>query len=73
METIKNWGRHCRRLPAHLKLKIMRYAVMNLFLAVLNYATSSHCWWVGWVALGWGLSLFMEIISWYYTNKEEKQ
>ena len=52
----------------------MEYVVMNLFLVVLNYATSPQCWWAGWVALGWGLSLLLKLISWYYIsdNEEEK-
>lgn len=73
METVRKLERIARRLPSYLKFRIMQYVVMNLFLVLLNYVTSPNCWWVVWVVFGWGLSLSIEIISWYYTNKEEKR
>lgn len=74
METKNKAKQFFHRLPSRLKFGIMQYVVMNLFLVVLNYATSPQCWWAGWVALGWGLSLLLKLISWYYIsdNEEEK-
>ena len=66
METKNKAKQLFHRLPSRLKFGIMQYVVMNLFLVVLNYATSPQCWWAGWVALGWGLSLLLKLISWYY-------
>ena len=54
METVRKLERIARRLPSYLKFRIMQYVVMNLFLVLLNYVTSPNCWWVGWVAFGWG-------------------
>ncbi len=73
METVKKLERIARRLPSYLKFRVMQYVVMNLFLVLLNYVISPNCWWVGWVVFGWGLSLSIEIMSWYYTDKEEKR
>lgn len=74
METKNKAKQLFHRLPSRLKFGIMQYVVMNLFLVVLNYATSPQYWWAGWVALGWGLSLLLKLISWYYIsdNEEEK-
>lgn len=33
-----------------------------LFLTAVNYFTSPDCWWVQWVALGWGLQLLLLVV-----------
>lgn len=49
METKNKAKQLFHRLPSRLKFGIMQYVVMNLFLVVLNYATSPQCWWQdGW-------------------------
>ena len=38
------------------------FAVTCLFLTVVNYFTSPGCWWIQWVALGWGLQLLLLVV-----------
>lgn len=48
------------------------YVVTCLFLAVLNYQTSPHTWWVGWVAAGWGMQLLLSLI-WRLTDCDQEE
>ena len=40
-------------------LHAAQYAVIVTFLAIVNLVVSRHYFWVGWVALGWGLGLLL--------------
>jgi transcriptional regulator with XRE-family HTH domain len=47
---------HVRKLKGFY-IHLAQYGVTLCFLAVVNLYTSRHYFWVGWVALGWGLGV----------------
>ena len=52
-----------RRLFEHSFLRqFSTFAVTCLFLTAVNYFTSPGCWWVQWVAMGWGLQLLLLVV-----------
>jgi len=44
-------------------LRVVSYFVIVGFLAVINWMTSPNQWWVGWVALGWGIALVLRAVK----------
>jgi hypothetical protein len=43
----------------------IRYLIITAFLALINWYTSPHYWWVLWVLGGWGLALLFQGLSLY--------
>lgn len=43
---LKNCLNENKKIPADLKIKLAVYVVNCLFLALVNYVTSPHYWWV---------------------------
>lgn len=56
-----------------IKMDVLRYVLVNAFLALVNWMTSPHYWWVLWVVAGWGLNLLLSIISRYMTHQIRKE
>lgn len=48
-----------------IKLAVLRYVVVNLFLVFVNWITTPNYWWVLWVIAGWGLGLVLNLINQY--------
>lgn len=48
--------KHVRKVKAFY-LHVVRYVFVLAGLALLNWFSSPHYWWVVWVALGWGIGL----------------
>lgn len=72
MEATVNSNKKNNSFPAQLKINILRYIVICSFLAVVNYVTTPHYWWVLWVIAGWGINLILEIVC-HYMIKEERE
>ncbi|RHU29206.1 hypothetical protein DXD68_07070 [Parabacteroides sp. TM07-1AC] len=72
MEATVNSNKKNNSFPAQLKMNILRYIVICSFLAVVNYVTTPHYWWVLWVIAGWGINLILEIVC-HYMIKEERE
>ena len=68
---LKNCLNENKKIPADLKIKLAVYVVNCLFLALVNYVTSPHYWWVYWAVLGWGLNVALSWIIWYFKKNEE--
>ena len=68
MEATVNSNKKNNSFPAQLKMNILRYIVICSFLAVVNYVTTPHYWWVLWVISGWVINLILEIVI-----KEERE
>jgi transcriptional regulator with XRE-family HTH domain len=47
---------HVRKLKAFY-LHLAEFAVVIAFLVIMNFLMTPHRWWVGWVALAWGVAL----------------
>jgi transcriptional regulator with XRE-family HTH domain len=47
---------HVRRVKAFYG-HLIQYVVIVAGLAVMNWITTPHYWWVAWVAAGWGIGL----------------
>lgn len=45
-----------------LQRELIRYGVTCTLLAVINYLTSPHYWWVLWVVAGWGFTLVLPLL-----------
>lgn len=56
-----------------IKMDILRYVLVNAFLALVNWMTSPHYWWVLWVIAGWGLNLLLSVLSRYMTHQVKKE
>lgn len=56
-----------------IKMDVLRYVLVNAFLALVNWMTSPHYWWVLWVIAGWGLNLLLNIISRYMAHQIRKE
>lgn len=56
-----------------IKMDVLRYVLVNAFLALVNWMTSPLYWWVLWVVAGWGLNLLLSIISRYMTHQIRKE
>lgn len=56
-----------------IKMDVLRYVLVNAFLALVNWMTSPHYWWVFWVIAGWGLNLLLNIISRYMAHQIRKE
>lgn len=48
------------------------YAMICSFLALVNYLTSPHYWWVLWVAGGWGIGLLLRTLF-FATNLSDDE
>lgn len=48
-----------------IKLAVLRYVIVNLFLVFVNWITTPNYWWVFWVIAGWGLGLVLNLINQY--------
>lgn len=72
MEMIKQEERKGKGLSAQWKINLLKYVVVCLFLAIVNYVTSPRYWWVLWVIAGWGLNLTLGLVTWYYMEKEKE-
>lgn len=60
-------------IPASIQERIAKFIVICAFLGVINGITSPHYWWVLWIVFGWGLTLMLQIISWYYGQTKSKE
>lgn len=67
METMIERFQNKRLFWLGIKMDLMRYVLVNAFLALVNWMTSPHYWWVFWVIGGWGLNLTLSILSRYLT------
>lgn len=52
-----------QKFRLEIKIAVLRYLVINAFLVFVNWMTTPHYWWVGWVIAGWGLGLVLNIIA----------
>jgi transcriptional regulator with XRE-family HTH domain len=52
---------HVRKLKGFY-IHLAQYGIVISFLAVVNYFTSPHYFWVAWPALGWGLGLLFHAL-----------
>lgn len=67
MEAMRTNEEKKRQFARWFTRRITTYAVVCTFLAFVNWFTSSHYWWVAWVAAGWGLNLALALV-WYLTD-----
>ena len=69
--TPANTGK--RRLFARwFTRRLTTYAVICAFLALVNWHTSPHYWWVLWVVAGWGLNIVLSLIYHLFDCDEEE-
>ena len=73
MELIEEKRKMKTRFSLHLKVSIVKYIVINVFLAVINWLTYPHYWWVLWVIAGWGAGLSLNLLSEYMEYKINKE
>lgn len=71
MELTNNNTDRRRRFNRFFLRRTITYAVVCSFLALLNYSTTPHYWWVAWVAAGWGLNLVLSLL-WYLTDCDDE-
>lgn len=73
METMIERLQKERLFWLEIKMDILRYVLVNAFLALVNWMTSPHYWWVLWVIAGWGLNLLLSVLSRYMTHQVKKE
>ncbi|WP_157387284.1 2TM domain-containing protein [Nocardia terrae] len=64
----KEWARKKVERKHKLRLDVISYVVVNLFLVGVWAATGSGYFWPGWVIAGWGVLLLLDAIS-VYTHR----
>ena len=62
MENYSRSEEQRRRFDRRLVRSLVDYPVVVGFLALVNWQTSPHTWWVAWVAAGWGLHILLLIV-----------
>jgi len=62
-----------QKFRLEVRIAVLRYVVINAFLAFVNWMTTPHYWWVGWVIAGWGLGLVLNIISGYLRLRAQER
>lgn len=65
MEKLKEY----RRFILSMKVRIMKYVLINAFLVFVNWMTGPQYWWVLWVIAGWGLGVVISSVSEYMDYK----
>ncbi|WP_071146996.1 2TM domain-containing protein [Bacteroides ihuae] len=73
MELVEEKKKMKTRFSLHLKMSIVKYIVINVFLVVVNWLTCPHYWWVLWVIAGWGVGLSLNLLSEYMEYKINKE
>ena len=63
METMIEQFQKERLFWLKIEMDVLRYVLVNAFLALVNWMTSPHYWWVLWVVAGWGFHLSLSVIS----------
>ncbi len=66
MEIINDDNKTLRRFKRYFLMRLLQYAVINAFLAFVNWMTSPYYWWVLWVMAGWGIALVLDMINKWY-------
>lgn len=61
-----------RRFAHGFARQLIVWAVTCSFLAVVNWQTSPHYWWVLWVIAGWGLQLLLMLAFYLFDCDEEE-
>lgn len=56
-----------------LKMSLLRYVLVCVFLAFVNWVATPSYWWVLWVIAGWGLGLSLNLINQYLELKLKKE
>lgn len=62
-----------RRFAREFARQLIVWAVTCSFLAVVNWMTSPHYWWVLWVIAGWGLQLILSLAFYLFDDEEEEE
>lgn len=60
------------RFARRFARQLIVWAVTCSFLAVVNWQTSPHYWWVLWVIAGWGLQLILSLAFYLFDCDEEE-
>ena len=61
-----------RRFARGFARQVIVWAVTCAFLAVVNWLTSPHYWWVLWVIGGWGLQLLIAFALYLFDGEENE-
>lgn len=61
-----------RRFARGFARQVIIWAVTCAFLAVVNWLTSPHYWWVLWVIGGWGLQLLLSLVFYLFDFDDEE-
>ncbi len=70
METRTSADERRLRARRHLIRRTATFAITCAFLALVNLLASPSCWWVVWVAAGWGLDIALHAVR-YLTDCDE--